>query len=256
MDFHIETSGAGPAILFLHAGVADSRMWRDQMNLTGYRSVVFDQRGFGQTPWTPEVYSNREDALGVLDTLGIESATIVGCSIGGGTALELAIENPGRVDGLVLVGAYPSGWVPEGGFEENPLEDEAEAASKAGDYDRVIEIDLQMWLIGYGRTGDGIDPSHQELFRDMDRTPVRNEAERNEYVERYEGKLNDRLNMIEVPTLVVVGEYDESPLVDAAHHLASKLSNRPPIVVDDAAHLPSLEQPEAFNTALLAFLDS
>ena len=256
MDFHIETHGSGSPVLFLHAGVADSRMWRDQLGLSGYQTVAFDFRGFGKTLWEPGEFRDRDDALAVLDHLGIEKATVVGCSMGGGTALELAIENPERVAALVLVGATAGGWVPDDGWEDHPLWEEAAEASKAGNLERVAEIDLEMWLVGYGRSGDEIDPEVKELFLDMDRTPLATESERHEHVRPYHKKHNDHLDEIDVPTLVVVGAHDEPFLLKAADYLAGKLSDQPAVVIDDAAHLPSLEQPDAFNEALLGFLDS
>lgn len=254
MQFHIESVGEGPAILFIHAGVADSRMWRDQMSTDGYRCIAFDQRGFGKTPWEGGAYSDREDALAVLDEMGVESAVIVGCSMGGGTALQLAIDHPDRVDALVLVGAFPSGWVPEGGWEENPLEEEADEATESGDFDRVVEIDRQMWLVGYGREADDIDPRLHELFVEMDRIPVKTAAERWEDQVGFGKKLNDHLADIVAPTLIIVGAHDEKLLLDAAHYLAEQLSEREAVVIDGAAHLPSLERPDVFNATLRGFL--
>lgn len=258
MEFHLESAGAGPAVLFLHAGVADSRMWADQMSefSSTHKVVAFDKRGFGKTPWNPAPYSDTEDSLTVLDQLGVDSAVIVGCSMGAATAMDLVIEHPDRVDGLVLVGAFPSGWEPPGGFEDNPLEEEAAAAFKKGDLDHLVEIDLRMWLIGYGRADDDIDRRVKELFRSMDRIPVQSEAERNEHRRGFERTLNQHLDEIDVPTLVVVGAHDEPVLITAADYLAERLSDRDAIVIEDAAHLPSMEQPEHFNTALRAFLES
>lgn len=256
MDFNIVSKGEGPAILFIHAGVADSRMWRDQMEIPGYRTLAYDQRGFGRTTFVAEPYSDRGDALAVLDKVGVASAVIVGCSIGAGTAMELAIEDPGRVDGLVLVGAYPSGWVPEGGFEDNPLEEEAEKASEAGDVRRVVDIDLSMWLVGYGRTEDLVDPELKKLFVSMDEIAVRSEEDRRAHIQHRSFKINDRLGEIESPTLVVSGAHDEKVVLDAAGYLADRLSDRSAVIIENAAHLPSLEQSEAFNAALGRFLNS
>lgn len=256
MDFHIESVGDGPAILFLHAGVADSRMWRDQMSLEGYRSIAYDRRGFGKTPLGDEEFSDMEDAVTVLDRLGVASATIVGCSMGGGTALELAIEHPDRVDALVLVGAAPGGWEPEGDWEDHPLWEDAVAAYKRGDLDRVAEVDMEMWLVGYGRDGSVIDPSLKELFLNMDKTPLSTEDRRNELSKSYEKGHLEQLDAIAAPTLVVIGENDEPYLLAAADFLAEKLSDRPPVVLADTAHLPSLERPEEFNQALTGFLSS
>ena len=231
-------------------------MWSDQIGLEGFHTIAYDQRGFGQTPFVAEPYTDRGDALAVLDQFDVESAVIVGCSIGAGTAMELAIEDPDRVDKLVLVGAYPSGWVPPDGWEENALEEEAEKASEAGDLDRVLEIDYLMWLVGYGRDESGIGPGLKELFLDMDRIAVNSEAKRMEHISHRDFKLNDRLDEIDVPTLVIAGAHDEKLVLDASEYLAGLLSDLPAAIIEGAAHLPSLEQPEAFNRALLSFLET
>lgn len=255
-DIYLETAGEGPAVLFLHAGVADSRMWRDQMELEGHRTITFDQRGFGRTKWVPGPYSNRGDALAILNHLDVEEAVVVGCSNGGEAALQLALVAPERVAGLVLVGAAPRGWEPDGGWDDDPLWDRVVAAFKAGDIDRVVDLDAQMWLAGPERSLDDIDPELIELFQAMDRIPAKTEAERDEHVQTLEPPTNDRLDVITRPTLAIVGEHDYPDLLVAARYLAERISDRDALVLKDTAHLPSLEVPEAFNAALTAFLDS
>ena len=256
MDLYVVSQGSGPAVLFIHAGVADSRMWAHQMATPRHRSIAYDQRGFGKSPFVAEPYSNRGDAVAVLDHVGVDSAVIVGCSIGAGTAMELAIEDPERVNGLILVGAYPSGWVPEGGFEDNPLEAEAERAAESGDLDRVVEIDCSMWLVGYGRTEAEVDPAHRALFLEMDRRAVETSKDRDEHIQHRGFRLDDRLDEIGAPTLLVAGAHDEKAIIDASRYLADRLSDRRAVLIENAAHLPSLEQPEAFNAALEDFLGS
>ncbi len=84
-QIYYETAGSGPPLILIHAGVADSRMWSEQLASFSetHKVVVFDQRGFGKTPWVPEPYADRSDVLTVMDHLDIESAVMVGCSIGG-----------------------------------------------------------------------------------------------------------------------------------------------------------------------------
>ena len=255
-QLYYSDDGDGPAVLFIHAGVADSRMWRAQMELEGYRTVAFDQRGFGKTVWVPEPYADWKDAVAVLDELGIPSATIVGCSLGGSVALHLALAAPERVSSLVLVGAAAGGWQPADGWPEDPLWDEAVEAFNSGDLERVVDIDAQMWLAGPRRSLGDIDPGLIALFREMDGIPAATEAERNKLVEKFEPPTNDRLGEIDVPTLVVVGEYDVPDLIESAHYLAGELSDIPAVVIERAAHLPSLEQPDVFNQALLGFLST
>lgn len=253
-DIYFESHGTGASILFLHAGVADSRMWRNQLQIEGHRSVVFDQRGFGKSKWVSGPYANRADAIAVLDHLGIDSAVVVGCSNGGETAMQLALTAPDRVAGLVLVGAAPRGWEPAGGWTSNPLWDEAVAAFESGDIETVVDLDAQLWLAGAGRSLDEMEGEMLDLFRDMDRTPAATETERNQHIQTLEPPTNEQLDLIDRPTLVVVGDRDEPDLIVAAHYLADRLSDREAVLIEDAAHLPSLEQPESFNTALGGFL--
>lgn len=251
-----EQAGDGPAIVFLHAGIADSRMWKHQMTAlaTDHRVVTFDQRGFGNTDWVPGPYADRRDVISVLDHLDIEQAVIVGCSLGGGVALHVALDSPDRVSGLVLVGAAARGWEPANGWSESPLWDEVVKASKEGDFDRVVELDAEMWVVGHGRTRDDVDGDVFDLVMEMDRAPILTESERNEHVEAFEPPVNDRIGEISAPTLVIVGAHDEPELVESAGYLAERLSDRPPVVVQGAAHLPSLERPDDFNHALRVFL--
>lgn len=251
---YFESAGDGPAVLFIHAGVADSRMWRDQMDLKGNRTMVYDQRGFGRTEWSPGPYSNRGDALAVLDHLEVDKAVVVGCSNGGEAAMQMAIVAPERVAGLVLVGTAPRGWEPDGGWTEDPLWKEAVAAYKAGNLDRVVELDAQMWLAGVGRSLDDVDPDLVALFEAMDRVPAKTEGDRNQYVETLEPPTNSQLDQIASPTLVVVGEHDYPDLHEAARYLAGVLSTEDAVILPGSAHLPSLEVPEAFNTVLAPFL--
>jgi pimeloyl-ACP methyl ester carboxylesterase len=251
-----ETAGVGRTVLFLHAAVADSRMWRDQMGLESLHTVTFDQRGFGKTSWVPEPYANRTDALALLDHLGLDRAVIVGCSNGGEAAMQLAIIAPERVSALVLVGTAPRGWQPEAGWEEEPLWEETVAAFKAGDFDRVVDLDARTWLAGPSRDLGDVDEKLVDLFRDMDRPPQETESERDEYVQTLDPPTNDQLDRIEAPTLVVVGEHDLPNLHEAATYLAARLSDRPAVVLEETAHLPSLDQPDRFNQSLTGFLHS
>lgn len=246
-------AGDGKSVVFIHAGVADSRMWLPQLDAVpdSYRYVAHDERGFGSTEIGHTGFISYQDVLTVMDSLAIDRATLVGCSMGGGVALDVAIAAPERVSALVLVGAASPG------FEVDPYEPpewpEAVEAFKAGDMERVAQLDAGMWLAGYGRELEAVDPGLVEMFLEMDLTALRNEATRDEL--RTPGP--DRVAgvaKIEKPTMVVVGEYDLPDIREAAEHLAALLSERPAVVVRDAAHLAGFEQPDSFNAALAEFL--
>jgi 3-oxoadipate enol-lactonase len=253
-----QTSGTGQALVFIHAGVADSRMWRLQFEglADTNRIVAFDQRGFGKTPWIPGPYADRRDVIAVMDQLEVNSAVIVGCSLGGSIALHVALDHPDRVDGLILVGAAANGWEPANGWGDSLLWDQVLAAAKAGDVDKAVELDAEMWVVGTGRTRADVDPDIYDLVMAMDRIPLSSENERNEQVEPYNPPTNESLDQIKAPTLVIVGAHDEIDLIESAHYLAERLSSQQAVVIPGAAHLPSLEQPEAFNAAIRRFLES
>ncbi|MFZ0015395.1 MAG: alpha/beta hydrolase [Acidimicrobiia bacterium] len=255
-EIYYESTGDGPAVLFLHVGVADSRMWRGQMGLDGYQTITFDQRGFGKTEWARGPFANRHDALAVLDHLQRETAIVVGCSNGGETALQLALVAPQRVTGLVLVATAARGWEPVEGWTDDPRFVEAEAALEAGDVPRMVQLDAEIWLGGHGRSLDQVEPALVSLFREMDTKPAMTESERNQHVQTLDPPTSERLDEIETPTLAVVGEYDTPDLIESAIFLAERLGDREAVVMKDAAHLPPLEVPEAFNTVLKSFLES
>ena len=104
MLFH-EQHGDGPAVLLVHAGVADSRMWAGIVPrlAEAHRVIACDLRGFGRSPLEPGPYSHGSDLLELLDGLGVDRAAVVAASMGGQVALELALRAPERVTALAQV---------------------------------------------------------------------------------------------------------------------------------------------------------
>ena len=111
---YYETEGRAskPAVLLIHAGIAHLRMWDPIVPALaeGHFVIRFDSRGFGATTTEDVEFSDRTDARNVLDHLGVERALLIGCSRGGGIAIDLAVETPDRVSGLVTIGSGPSGF--------------------------------------------------------------------------------------------------------------------------------------------------
>jgi pimeloyl-ACP methyl ester carboxylesterase len=101
----VEEEGDGPAILFLHGGLGDARLWApvSERLRDSFRCVRYDFRFFGRSEGPDEEWSSLDDAIGVLDALGIERAAAVGLSMGGGVALRLGQVHPERVTAIVHV---------------------------------------------------------------------------------------------------------------------------------------------------------
>src|SRR5262249_31203345 len=152
------SGGSGPVLVLLHEGVGDARMWDPVWSelTASFRTIRYDVRGFGRSPAATEDFTLLGDLRSVLDQCGVSSAHVAGCSMGGGTALELALAEPERVKTLVLlcpgIGGYP--------YPENTeLETECEALAANGDQDGLLRVLLGVW----GAAGP--DPLVTDLMR-------------------------------------------------------------------------------------------
>jgi pimeloyl-ACP methyl ester carboxylesterase len=247
-----ETHGDGPAILLVHEGVADRRMWRGQVPVLArdHRVVAVDLRGFGETPHASGPFSNVEDLREVLDELGIERATVVGGSFGAKVALGFAVTYPERVERLVLCPPVLPGWewserVRRGWQEE-------EEAFEAGDLDRATEVNLELWVDGPNRGREAVDPKIRELVRTMQRHAF--ELPEPDPPPEPAPDAAVRLADVRVPTLVVVGDQDVEDFLAMADAAATGIPGARKVVIEGAAHVVALEKPREFNEALLAFL--
>jgi 3-oxoadipate enol-lactonase len=247
-----ETHGNGPAVLLVHAGVADRRMWRGQVPVLArdHRVVAVDLRGFGETPNASGPFSNVDDLREVLDELGIERAAVVGGSFGAKVALGFAVTHPERAERLVLCPPVLPGWewsehVRRGWQEE-------EEAFEAGDLDRATEAVLVLWVDGPNRGADAVDPEVRELVRTMQRHAF--ELPEPDPLPEPEPDPAVRLADVRVPTLVVVGDQDVEDFLAMADAAAAGIPGARKVVVEGAAHVIALEKPQEFNAVLLPFL--
>jgi 3-oxoadipate enol-lactonase len=252
---HYRRSGAGFPVVFLHAGVADSRMWEPQAaGLAKHFDVITpDMRGFGESELPAAAWSPTADVLALMEALGLRQAPhLIGCSIGGRTAIDFALEHPERVSKLVLVGAGVSG---EAFDDENDnLYAEVIAAEKAKDLVALNEAEMKLWLVGPGRTPAHVDQRLRDLFLDMNGRSLQNDFE-GAPMEKLDPPAVGRLGEIKAPTLVIVGDHDLPEVQKSADLLMSKIRGARKAVIHDAAHLPNLEHPEKFNRLVLDFLN-
>jgi pimeloyl-ACP methyl ester carboxylesterase len=247
-----ERSGAGFPVIFLHAGVADSRMWEPQAGAFAKHFDVIrpDQRGFGKSELPPVAWSPVEDLLALIDELGLKPAHLVGCSMGGASAIDFALDHPDRMSKLVLVGSSI------GGFAFRPehahLFAEAATARQSGDLEALNQAMLHLFLDGPERPRGYVKEPLRTLFLDMNRIAVRADAEKAPPAQNMLAMR--RLHEITAPTLVVVGDKDVPTVLEAAELLTTSIPNARKAIIHDAAHLPNLEHPEEFNRIVLDFL--
>lgn len=252
-----EVAGEGPGVVLVHAGICDSRMWEPQWRsfIRSHTTVRYDLRGFGNSPIPPGSYSHARDLAEVMEANGLESASLVGASLGGRVALELAIARPDLVESLVLVGAALPGHVWSDEIETYGVAEDA--ALERGDLDAAVEANLRTWVDGPRRSASMVDPALRAQVGEMQRRafelqlPVEGEADEELLVPDADERLADVL----ARTLVVVGDEDVSDMAAIAERLARGIPDAWRASIADTAHLPSLERPGEFDELVLAFLD-
>jgi pimeloyl-ACP methyl ester carboxylesterase len=250
---HYERSGSGFPVLFIHAGIADGRMWEPQAKAWANRFDMIrpDLRGFGNSELPPEPFANRDDLVALLDHLGVDKAHVVGCSMGGTTAIDLALEHPERVERLVLVAGGISGS--DLGAADAALFADIEGADKAGDMDAVNRAEVRLWVDGPRRPEGSAPAAVRDLVLDMNGRTLKTDWASAEH-RQLEPPAISRLEHISSPTLVIVGDEDLPHASANAEVVTSRVPGSRRATIKDAAHLPSLERPEEFNRLVLDFL--
>jgi 3-oxoadipate enol-lactonase len=256
MELYAEVAGEGPEIVLFHEGICDSRMWDAQWETftRSHRVLRFDFRGFGRSPLEPGRFANARDVLDLLDRHGFARAALVGVSLGGRVALEVALAAPERIAALVLVGSGLPGH--DWSEEMKATWEEEEAALRSGNLDEAVEISLRTWVDGPRRKPEDVDPGVRARVAEMQRRayelqlPFEDEAEEELLVE----DVVQRLGEIKVPTLVLVGEEDVPDMHAIADRLAREIPGARRATIANTAHVPSIERPHEFEELVLGFL--
>lgn len=249
-----EAAGRGPAVILLHAGISDRRMWEPQWQaLAGrFQAIRYDARGFGNSADPRGPYTLHGDALDVLDALEIERATVVGASMGGTAALDLALAVPHRVDALVTVSSTPSGW--RHSAELVRAWDAVDEAFESKGIDAANELEMKMWIDGPYRPADDVDRDVRSSVASVNRVLLeRQSAFRVEPGDLHPPAIG-RLSELAKPSMVITGELDQPSVVAGAFELA-RATGAEHAEILDAAHLPNLEHPREFGAALQTFLE-
>lgn len=258
-DLHVEVRGVGePTVVLVHAGITDCTLWDHEFAaLAGrHRVVRYDVRGFGQSPDPTGDYFDHDDLIEIMDAVGTRQAVLVGASNGGRIVLDTALSAPDRVLGLVLVGSALPGTPISPALEA--LFDEEDAALEAGDIPRAREINVGLWLNGVGRAPEDVAPEvRRRAIAWLDALLPRQARQIMQRVgdaRLLSPPVRQRLGDIAAPTLVVVGAHDLPRIRLAAQDLARLIPHSHLAVIDGAAHLVNLEQPDEFNRVLSTFL--
>jgi pimeloyl-ACP methyl ester carboxylesterase len=246
---YYEASGSGPAVVLIHGGLVDSRLWDEQMGPLSkrFRVVRYDLRGFGRSAAASESFSSVEDLRGLLDFLKIEKASLVGLSLGGIIAADFALEHPERVERLVLVGAGLRG------DKQPPPADAArafEALSRGAE--AFADATMTRELYKAVRPGTAAYKRLRRMLLDNFEAPA---TRRSGSVNYPEPPTAERLDRIKAPTLVVIGGEDAPNLKNIADTLASRIHGARKVMIPGSSHHPPVEKPKELNRVLLDFLN-
>lgn len=247
-----EDLGDGPVVLLSHSWQCDGRQWPQVGALVeaGYRVLNVDNRGHGRSaPYRRRftMWDLADDLVAVLDDAGAAEAVLVGLSVGGFAAIRAALRHPSRVRALVLAGtgAGRARW--QGRAKVAALGPFAVGRTR-GAVNGVVVRQL------FGASTRRLQP---ELVAEWRQRFLEEDA-RSMLVAIQSIMARDdvtaRLPEISVPALVVVGEEDRDPGVAASATLAAHLPRARLVVLPGTGHLSALEQPAAFESALLGFL--
>jgi pimeloyl-ACP methyl ester carboxylesterase len=251
LTVYYERHGQGQPLLFIHGLGSSTRDWQLQVAHFSqyYQPVLYDVRGHGQSdkpagPYNMTMFAS--DAAGLISTLALAPVHVVGISMGGMIALQLAIDAPHLIKSLTVVNAGPD-LIPRT-FKQRF---------------KVWQRFLIVRLLGMRKMGQVLGgrlfpkPEHEELRRLFEERWAENDPRA--YMETGRALVGwsviDQLGDIDIPTLVLAADQDYTP-VSEKESFVSLMPQAELVVINDCRHALPVERPNSFNRALKAFLDS
>ena len=246
--------GTGKPLLLLHSGITDHRMWEEQAREFSkqFQVIMPDFRGYGRSGNPEEPFRHAQDMYDFILYMGLKRVNIAGCSLGGKTAMELAIAHPEVVEHLILIAPGLAGY--EYRDEETLAKDVIlEGLIKGGKKEEAVDMMLDVWLVGLGRVRAVVNPITRELVRKMIAENYDSVTDKFPETE-LEFSVISKLAEIEAPTLVMVGDCDLADMQAISELVSHKIKGAKRQIISNAAHLPNLEQSSLFNQSVIDFL--
>jgi pimeloyl-ACP methyl ester carboxylesterase len=239
---HYDVAGDGPALLLTHGYSATGEMWRGQVEAFAerYRLITWDMRGHGRSDYPDDAAAYSEaatiaDMAALLDAVGAQTAIVGGLSLGGYMSLAFHLAHPARVRALLIIDTGP-------GYKN----DEARAGWNANALRTAERYEAE----GLARLAAGSAEMRASRHRDAQGLA---RAARGMLTQK-DARVISSLPAIAVPSLVVVGAND-TPFLAASDYMAAKIPGAKKVVIAGAGHAANIDQPRAFNEAILGFLE-
>ena len=260
VHLYYEEIGQGVPMIFVHEFAGETASWAPQVQFFArrYRTIAYNARGYppSDVPEDPAAYSQTqaaEDIRGMLDALKIDKAHVVGLSMGGYATLHFGLTHPARALSLVVAGA---------GYGSKPDEREAFRRDSATIVERFEREGMAKVADTYASGPTRVQFSDKdplgwaEFHRLLTNQSAKGHALTMRGVQMtrpsiYE--LTDRMTKLEVPTLIMTGDEDE-PCLEPSLHMKRTIPTSGLVILPKSGHTINLEEPEAFNRAVLDFV--
>lgn len=250
MNYELSGKEGAPTVMLSHSLGSSLDMWDPQLEALEphYQFLRYDTRGHGDSEAPPGAYTLDmlgEDAIGLLDALGIEKVHFVGLSMGGMIGQCLALNHADRLEKLVLCDT--AALLPE---EAQPVWQERIEMARDKGMEALVDGTLERWFTPAFLKQN--PPEVQQIRQQFLATPVDGYIGCSEAIRG----LNylERLSEIKISTLIMVGEEDPGTPVAAAEAMQQRITGSRLVVLPSAAHLSNVEQAQAFNSVLMKFL--
>ena len=252
VNYALSGRKGAPVVVLSHSQSASLLMWNPQMDVLNphFQVLRYDIRGQGSSDAPSGAYTLEllaEDVIGLLDALSINEVHFVGLSVGGMIGQALALNHAHRLTSLALCDT--ASVIPQ---EAQPLWEERIKKVLSKGMDALLDETMERWFTpAFLKQGS---PMLEIIRKQILATSVQGYLGCAEAIRR----LNylDRLSAIKIPTLIMVGEDDPGTPVSASKAIHERISNSKLVILPSARHLSNVEQSEAFNANLLAFLKS
>lgn len=250
-SLHYEEYGHGTPLILIHGLGSSSQDWELQVPVLArhYRLIVVDVRGHGRSDKPRERYSIEGftyDLIALIEHLDLPPAHVVGLSMGGMIAFQLAVDEPGRVKSLCIVNSAPQVKV--------------RSAREYWWWAKRWTLARVLSLATVGKAlGDRLfpKPAQADLRRKMAERWAKND--KRAYLASFDAivgwGVQERLSRITCPTLVISADHDYTPVAQKENYV-KLLPDARLVVIEDSRHATPLDQPEVFNTTLLDFLET
>ncbi len=257
VDLNYERTGAGEAVVFLHGFTGSTADWASQIPLVreNYTAIAVDHRGHGKSgaPDDEDAYSIKifsEDVYQLMQKLGIAKYCLVGHSMGGFMSLQHVLDHPEAVSALVLVDTSSGDFERAPGYEEHRAK--LDELARNDGLEAAFEYDAMNSPMRVERF-----KKHPEQYEISRRKTLQTSVNGYIYVARTFNQwppVTNRLNEIEVPTLIFLGEEDDG-FIKASQIMEESIKGAKLVTVPSVGHNPHEEAPDIFNKEFMAFLN-